>query len=99
MSLRTQQILTALVGPAVAALNATLGWHLNPNVVAAIVLGFAGVAYSIGQIEATHGTLAQDWAKIEPRLVDLLDALDGAAHSQAATPTAPAQAPTTPPQG
>ena len=97
MTLRQQQVLSVVVGALVAVLNSTLGWHLNANTVIAIVAAFAVLAYTIGQVEAAHGTLAQDWAAIKPELVSLLDALDGAAHSQA-TPIVVTPAPQTPPK-
>lgn len=79
------KVLLTLIAALVPVANATFGWHLVPTVVAAMIAAFIGLVVAIAHVEASHGTLAQDWAAIEPKLRLLIQTLDHASTSAQAS--------------
>lgn len=79
------KVLLTLIAALVPVANATFGWHLVPAVVAAMIAAFIGLVVAIAHVEASHGTLAQDWAAIEPKLRLLIQTLDHASTSAQAS--------------
>lgn len=76
MKLLNLKVLLTFVAALVPVANATFGWHLVPTVVVAVIAAFIGLVLAIAHVEASHGSLAQDWAEIEPRLRALVSSLD-----------------------
>jgi hypothetical protein len=88
MDARTIQIVTAVATALVSLLNGALGWHLNAADVLGVVLSGVGLVLALAHVEAAHGTLAQEWAAIKPKLEAFLEA---AAKAMSDAPTASQQ--------
>ncbi len=68
MSARAQQVLTTILVSLIAILNGTLGWHIGSTAVVALVMAGVGLVLAIAHVEASGGSLAQDWQEIKPAL-------------------------------